>query len=91
MGLVKVDTCGPPSQLQQALKENTKVDAEYDEITGVPKTRANKTKQRVRVHQMQPTSKHSIGYKEGVFSLESIPSGRPQCQRGQRQSAGLIN
>jgi hypothetical protein len=44
-----------PSQLQEALKESTKVDAECDEVTWVPKKRVEKTKRRIpgedlRVH-----------------------------------------
>jgi hypothetical protein len=38
---VEVDACESPSQLQEAHKESTKVDAEYNLPTWVPKTRVN--------------------------------------------------
>jgi hypothetical protein len=40
---VEVDAREPPSQLQEALKESTKVDAEYNLPTWVPKTRVDMT------------------------------------------------
>jgi hypothetical protein len=40
---VEVDARESPSQLQEALKESTKVDVEYNLPTWVPKTRVNKT------------------------------------------------
>ena len=36
---VEADAIGFPSELQEALKESTKLDAEYNLLTGVPKTR----------------------------------------------------
>ena len=41
---VEVDAREPPSQPQEALEENTKVDAGYDEVTWVPKTGVDMTK-----------------------------------------------
>ena len=42
-----MDACEPSSQLQESLKESTKVKAEYNLLTRVPKTRVNKTKRRI--------------------------------------------
>jgi hypothetical protein len=47
MEWVEADARGPPSQLQEALKEITKVDAENSLPTWVPKTRVNMTKRRI--------------------------------------------
>jgi hypothetical protein len=47
LGRVEADTRGPPSQPQEALEKSTKVDAEYDVVTWVPKIRVNMTKRRV--------------------------------------------
>jgi hypothetical protein len=41
------DAREPPSQLQEALKKSTKVDAEYNLQTWIPKTRVNKTKRHI--------------------------------------------
>jgi hypothetical protein len=59
-----VDAYEPPSQLQGALKESTKVDAEYNLPTWVPKTRVNTTKRHtlgvdLRVHHVLPHVPHS--------------------------------
>jgi hypothetical protein len=45
---VEVDARELASQLQEALEEGTKVDAEYDKVTWVPKTRVDTTEQRIR-------------------------------------------
>jgi hypothetical protein len=47
MGRVEADARGPPSQLQEALKKSTKVDAKYNMPTRAPKTRVNMTKRRI--------------------------------------------
>jgi hypothetical protein len=52
---VEADAHGPPSQLE----ESTKVDAEYNLLTWVPKTRVDITKRRIpgvdlRVHHVLP-------------------------------------
>jgi hypothetical protein len=62
-GQVELDARGPPSQLQEALKESAKVDAEYNFPTWVPKTRVNMTKRRIpgvelRVHHVLPRVAH---------------------------------
>ena len=62
---VEVDAREPPSQLQEALKESTKVDAEYNLPTWVPKTRDNMTKRRIpgvdlRVHHVLPRVPHNV-------------------------------
>jgi hypothetical protein len=44
---VEVHAREPPSKLQEAFKESTKVDAEYNLPTWVPKTGVNKTKRRI--------------------------------------------
>jgi hypothetical protein len=64
-GNIQVELTGePPSQLQEALKKSTKVDAKYNLPTRVPKTRVNKTKRRIpgiglRVHHVLPRGPHS--------------------------------
>jgi hypothetical protein len=65
---VKVDAREPPSQLQEGRKESTKVDAEYNLPTWVPKTRVNKTKRRIpgvelRVHRVLPRGQHNTSIK----------------------------
>jgi hypothetical protein len=59
-----VDAREPPSQLQEALKGSTKVDAEYNLPTWIPKTRVNMTKRRIpgvvlRVNYVLPRVPHN--------------------------------
>ena len=60
----EVDALEPPFQLQEAFKESTKVDAEYNLPTWVPKTRVNMTKRRIpgvdlRIHHVLPPGPHN--------------------------------
>jgi hypothetical protein len=74
------DAREPPSQLQEALKKNTKVDEEYNLQTWVPKTRVNKTKRRIPEVELRVYShsasiiiirEHS-GNIQGTFSEHSV-------------------
>ena len=71
-----MDAREPPSQLQEALKESTKVDTEYNLPTWVPKTRVNMTKRRSGNIQGK-FKEHSGTLKEhsGTFREHSVPEG----------------
>jgi hypothetical protein len=61
-GRVEADARGPPSQLEEALKESTKVDAEYNLLTWVPTNmKVNMTIQRIPGvdHLQGPFREHS--------------------------------
>jgi hypothetical protein len=79
-----VDACEPPSQLQEALKESTEVDVEYNLPPWVPETRVNKTKRRFqptfcahslniqcafREHSVTPRSKRERTFREPSSTL----------------------